>query len=43
MKSAKLVNFGSSSHTEGDRCHQVLLQIFVDGTLNFNFLWTASE
>ena len=43
MKSAKSVNFRSSSHTEGDRYHQVLLQISVDGTLNFNFLRTASE
>ena len=43
MKSAKSVNFKSPSHNEGDRCHQVLLQIFVDGTLNFNFLRTASE
>ena len=27
---------------EGDRCQQVLLQIFVDGKLNFNFLSTPS-
>ena len=43
MKSAKSVNFRRSSHTEGDRCQQVLLQIFVDGTLSFNFLGTASD
>ena len=43
MKSAKSLNFRSSSHTEEDRCQQVLLQIFVDGTLNLNFLGTVSE
>ena len=37
------VNFRSSSHTESDPCHQVLLHIFLDRTLNFNFPWTASE
>ena len=42
MKSAKSVNFKSPSHTEGNRCHQVLLHIFVDGTLSFSFLRTAS-
>ena len=43
VKSAKSVNFRSSSPTEGDRCQQVLLEIFVDETLNFKLLWTASE
>ena len=36
------MNFRSSSHTEGDRCQQALLYI-CRWTLNFNFLWTASE
>ena len=43
MHYKKSVNLRSSPHTEGDRCQQISLHILVDGTLNFNFLWTASK